>query len=138
MKKKSAVCSLIGLALGAALLLGAGAMAEPAPVSVGLIAPMSGIYARYGQVMRMGAEMGIKDVNDQGGIKALGGAKLKLVIVDSGDTLKQGIGCMTDERQKSFYDMLVGLKIIDSSIDYKAAYTTQFVCKGVGTDLVKK
>jgi len=34
--------------------------------------------------------------------------------------------------------MLVGLKLIDSSIDYKAAYTTQFVCKGVGMDLVKK
>ena len=43
----------------------------------------------------------------------------------------------TDERQKSFYDMLVGLKIIDASIDYKAAFTTQFVCKGVGLDLVK-
>jgi NitT/TauT family transport system substrate-binding protein len=45
---------------------------------------------------------------------------------------------MTDERQKSFYDMLVGLKIVDAGIDYKQGYTTQFVCKGVGMDLVKK
>ena len=59
-------------------------------------------------------------------------------ILVSGDAETKGIGCMTDERQKSFYDMLVGLKLIDSSIDYKAAYTTQFVCKGVGMDLVKK
>jgi NitT/TauT family transport system substrate-binding protein len=59
-------------------------------------------------------------------------------ILVSGDAETKGIGCMTDERQKSFFDMLVGLKLVDGSIDYKAAYTTQFVCKGVGMDLVKK
>jgi len=65
------------------------AAAEPEPVSVGLIVPMSGMYARYGQVMRMGAEMAVGDINGQGGIKALGGAKLKLVIVDAGDTTEK-------------------------------------------------
>ena len=59
-------------------------------------------------------------------------------ILVSGEAETKGIGCMTDERQKAFYDTLVGLKIIDASIDYKAAFTTQFVCKGVGLDLVKK
>ena len=59
-------------------------------------------------------------------------------ILVSGDAETKGIGCMTDERQKSFFDMLVGLKLVDGSIDYKKAYTTQFVCKGVGMDLVKK
>jgi len=32
---------------------------QPAEVKVGLIVPLSGIYTRPGQVMRMGAEMGI-------------------------------------------------------------------------------
>ena len=41
--------------------------------------PLSGIYARPGAVMRMGAEMAIERINAQGGVKALGGAKLKLV-----------------------------------------------------------
>ncbi len=50
---------------------------------------MSGIYARPGQVMRMGAEMAVKDINAQGGIKALGGAPLKLVVVDSGDSTEK-------------------------------------------------
>ena len=59
-------------------------------------------------------------------------------ILISGDAETKGIGCMTDERQKSFYDMLTGLKIVDAGIDYKQGYTTQFVCKGVGMDLVKK
>src|SRR3546814_4436503 len=89
MKKQS--IKYLGLAAALAGLMSAGAAhaAEPAPVSVGLIAPMSGIYARPGQVMRMGAEMAIKDINEQGGIKALGGAKLKLVVVDSGDSTEK-------------------------------------------------
>jgi branched-chain amino acid transport system substrate-binding protein len=74
----------------AALGLGAPALAQnPAEVKVGLLVPLSGIYARPGQVMRMGAEMAIEHINAQGGIKALGGAKLKLVLLDSGDTVEK-------------------------------------------------
>jgi branched-chain amino acid transport system substrate-binding protein len=51
--------------------------------------PLSGIYARPGAVMRMGAEMAIERINSQGGVKALGGAKLKLVLLDSGDTTEK-------------------------------------------------
>jgi branched-chain amino acid transport system substrate-binding protein len=62
---------------------------QPAEVKVGLIVPLSGIYTRPGQVMRMGAEMGIEHINAQGGIKSLGGAKLKLVVIDCGDTTEK-------------------------------------------------
>jgi branched-chain amino acid transport system substrate-binding protein len=68
---------------------GSASAADPAPVKVGLIAPMSGLYARPGQVMKMGAEMAVSDINKQGGIKAMGGAKLKLVIIDSGDSTEK-------------------------------------------------
>src|SRR6185503_969107 len=61
----------------------------PAEVKVGLIVPLSGIYTRPGQVMKMGAEMGIEHINAQGGIKALGGAKRKLVVIDCGDTTEK-------------------------------------------------
>ena len=37
----------------------------------------------------MGAEMAIEHINAQGGIKALGGAKLKLVVIDCGDTTEK-------------------------------------------------
>ena len=47
----------------------------PSEVKVGLIVPLSGIYTRPGQVMKMGAEMGIEHINAKGGIKSLGGAK---------------------------------------------------------------
>jgi NitT/TauT family transport system substrate-binding protein len=56
-------------------------------------------------------------------------------IVDSGDTLKLGIGAMTDERVKDFFDKMVKAGIIKADTDYKKAYTTKFVNKGVGVEL---
>jgi NitT/TauT family transport system substrate-binding protein len=66
-------------------------------------------------------------------------AKLKEYgIVDSGDTLKLGIGAMTDERMKSFFDKMVKAGLMKASLDYKRSYTLQFVNKGVGLDLRPK
>jgi branched-chain amino acid transport system substrate-binding protein len=62
---------------------------QPSEVKVGLLVPISGLYARPGAVMRHGAEMGVEHINAQGGIKSLGGAKLKLVVLDSGDTTEK-------------------------------------------------
>ena len=59
-------------------------------------------------------------------------------IVDSGDSLKLGIGAMTDARMKSFYDKMVRVGVVKSGIDYKRGYTTQFVNKGVGLQLRPK
>jgi branched-chain amino acid transport system substrate-binding protein len=77
-------------AMGLSSGLSTGARAQtPAEVKVGLIVPLSGIYTRPGQVMKMGAEMGIEHINAKGGIKSLGGAKLKLVVIDCGDTTEK-------------------------------------------------
>src|SRR4030081_236628 len=62
---------------------------QPFEVKVGLLVPISGLYARPGLVMRHGAEMGVEHINAQGGIKSLGGAKLKLVVIDCGDTTEK-------------------------------------------------
>jgi NitT/TauT family transport system substrate-binding protein len=59
-------------------------------------------------------------------------------IVDSGDALKLGIGAMTDARMKSFFDKMVRAGVIKAGIDYRKAYTLQFVNKGVGVDLRPK
>jgi NitT/TauT family transport system substrate-binding protein len=66
-------------------------------------------------------------------------AKLKdYGIADSGDTLKLGIGAITDARVKDFYEQMVKAGVVKADIDYKKAYTTQFVDKGVGLDLRPK
>jgi branched-chain amino acid transport system substrate-binding protein len=76
--------------LGAALALAAfAASAQPKEVEVGLIAPMSGPWARQGQVMKLAADLAIESINRQGGIKSMGGAKLKLAVFDAGDTVEK-------------------------------------------------
>jgi len=59
-------------------------------------------------------------------------------IVDSGDSLKLGIGAMTDARMKSFYDKMVRAGVAEAGLDYRRGYTLQFVNKGVGLDLRPK
>jgi len=58
-------------------------------------------------------------------------------IVDSGNSLKHGIGAMTDADWKSFFDKMVRVGVVKSSLDYHKAYTLKFVNKGVGVNLRK-
>lgn len=58
-------------------------------------------------------------------------------LVDSGDALEKGIGCMTDEHQKGFYDSMVKAGVVKAGVEITDIYTTEFVCKGVGMDLKK-
>ena len=59
-------------------------------------------------------------------------------IVDSGDALTKGIGAMTDEHMKDFFDKMVKAGLVKADLDYKKGYTLQFVNKGVGLDLRPK
>jgi NitT/TauT family transport system substrate-binding protein len=66
-------------------------------------------------------------------------AKMKeFGIVDSGDTLKLGIGAMTDERMGNFYDKMVKAGVVKPNVDFRKSYTLQFVNKGVGLELRPK
>jgi NitT/TauT family transport system substrate-binding protein len=56
-------------------------------------------------------------------------------IVDSADTLKNGIGAMSDERMTSFFDKMVRSGVVKPDIDYRKSYTLRFVNKGVGLEL---
>ncbi|HEY4192601.1 MAG TPA: ABC transporter substrate-binding protein [Mesorhizobium sp.] len=59
-------------------------------------------------------------------------------IVDSGDTAKLGIGAMTDAHWKSIFDKMTHAGVVKPGLDYKRAYTLQFVNKGVGVELRPK
>jgi NitT/TauT family transport system substrate-binding protein len=59
-------------------------------------------------------------------------------IVDSGDSLHDGIGTMTDARMASFFDKMVRAHVVRSDIDFHKAYTLRFINKGVGLDLRPK
>ncbi|WP_395172870.1 ABC transporter substrate-binding protein [Roseibium alexandrii] len=59
-------------------------------------------------------------------------------IVDSGDAHTMGIGAMTDERNKSFFEKMVAAGVVNGDVDYTKSYTLQFVNQGVGVDLKKE
>lgn len=48
-------------------------------------------------------------------------------LITGGDAARLGIGTMSDARWKSTYDYMVGAELLKPSIDYRQAYTTQFV-----------
>jgi len=56
-------------------------------------------------------------------------------IVDSGDSVKDGIGAMSDDRYTFFFDKMVRAGVVRRDIDYRKAYTLRFVNKGVGVEL---
>jgi branched-chain amino acid transport system substrate-binding protein len=76
------------LALPLVATLGGAAYAQT-EVKVAVIAPTSGPWARQGDLMVKGANLAIEHINAAGGIKALGGAKMKLLIFDAGDSVEK-------------------------------------------------
>jgi branched-chain amino acid transport system substrate-binding protein len=75
-------------AVAAVLVLGGSGAAAQTTVNVGLIGPFSGPWAEHGKLMRIGAEMAVEEINAQGGIKSLGGAKLNLIVADTGPSVE--------------------------------------------------
>jgi len=59
-------------------------------------------------------------------------------IVDSGDSLTLGLGAMTDARMADFFGKMVRAGVVKPGLDYRRAYTLQFVNKGIGNDLRPK
>ncbi len=62
---------------------------NPAEVKIAMLVPLSGPWARSGKLEQMGARMAVDDINAAGGIKSMGGAKLKLLEFDAGDSAEK-------------------------------------------------
>ncbi len=59
--------------------------ASPAapPLKVGVLQPLTGKYSEAGQAQKAGAEFVAEEINAAGGIQALGGARIQLVVADT-------------------------------------------------------
>lgn len=79
--------AVVATAIGAPVL--AQTPAQPAEVKVGVLLTLSGMWARSGESELYGAELAAKHINESGGIKALNGAKIKLVVMDAGDNVER-------------------------------------------------
>ncbi|MEO8847018.1 MAG: ABC transporter substrate-binding protein [Casimicrobiaceae bacterium] len=85
MQKLKTGVRMVGLVIAAALGV-AGAWSPAAfaadAIKIGVLLPLSGRYASAGQSNKRGIDLVINQVNKEGGIKALGGAKIELAVAD--------------------------------------------------------
>ena len=98
--------ALGGAAAAAGTAAGTARAAEPKEIEIALLVPLSGPWAEQGILERLGAEMAIDDVNKAGGIKSLGGAKLKLLALDAGTSAETAKNAA--QRMLSQHPNLVG------------------------------
>lgn len=81
MKKLTMIVTMCAMVL--AMHLGLGTAHAETVVKVGNILPLSGPSASVGQQGKQAREMAIEEINEAGGIKSLGGAKIELLYADS-------------------------------------------------------
>jgi branched-chain amino acid transport system substrate-binding protein len=91
-----------------------------------LLAPLSGPNASSGALMRIGATLAVADINAAGGISALGGAKLRAVVADAGDSAERAKSA-TQRIISDEPDLIAGLGAWLSSFTLAATEITERV-----------
>ena len=77
-------------------------------VKIGVLMPFSGTSARMGEVARMGIDLALKEINGEGGIASMGGAKLEAVYADSQSDATVGVTETEKLISVEKVDMLLG------------------------------
>lgn len=94
--------AFLGILCILALTASPGAAADPTEVVIGVILPLSGPFAQNGQQGLWGAQFAVDQVNANGGIKALNGAKLKLQISDTGTATAAEVANITQRLVQTY------------------------------------
>jgi branched-chain amino acid transport system substrate-binding protein len=126
-----------GAVLGAPGLL----LAQPKPVKIGLLHPVSGALAYNGGQSRLGAQWAIDEINAAGGIKSMGGTKLEAVLGDSQSRPEVGVGEVERMQQEgvSAYVGCFSSAIALPATQAAAKYNTPFMIDvGVSDTLVNR
>lgn len=131
------VLSAAAFAAGTAVLGTAARAQAENEVSIGFVLPLSGASATIGNQTRLGAVVAAEQINGAGGIKSLGGAKLKLIFADSQS--KPDVGAAETERliQREKVAMIVGA--YNSAVTFPASevaerYKTPWLVTGAVKD----
>jgi len=82
------------IACAAALGFSDASPAQTKDVKIAVVVPLSGPWARNGELELKGARLAADQINASGGVKALGGAKIKLIVGDAGDRVETAKSAM--------------------------------------------
>jgi len=97
--------------------------AGPTEIAIGENLPLSGTSASQGIQLRTGSEIAADEINAAGGIKALGGAKIKLVFADSKSTPDGGAA--EEERLITTQNVAMILGCYQSNVTFPATEVAQ-------------
>ncbi len=113
-------------------------LAQPKPVKVGLVHPVSGGLAYSGSQSRLGAVMAIDEVNAAGGIKSMGGTKLEALLGDSQSRPEVGVSEVERMQQDgvSAYLGCFASGIALPATQAAAKYNTPFLIDVGASDLI--
>ncbi|MFG1365250.1 ABC transporter substrate-binding protein [Xanthobacter versatilis] len=138
-------CSRRGLLALAAVLFGAGtalaqapaATSAPATISIGCVLPLSGGSASVGNQIKAGTQIAVDQINREGGIKSMGGAKLAVLFGDSQS--KADIGVTETERLITRENVAALCGAFNSAVTFPATevaerYKTPWVVLGAVKD----
>lgn len=89
--KKISLYPIIVVFIAVGVLFSGASVCAVEEVTVGVLLPFSGPVAPIGRSSRQGLDFTVKEVNEGGGIKSLGGAKIKLVYADTRGDPKIGM-----------------------------------------------
>jgi len=126
------------LTFGALTFYASFAFAQAAPtVTIGCVLPLSGGSASVGSQTKVGAEIAVDQINREGGIKSMGGAKLNVVFGDSQS--KADIGVTETERLVTRENVAALCGAFNSAVTFPATevaerYKTPWVVVGAVKD----
>jgi branched-chain amino acid transport system substrate-binding protein len=116
-------------------------LAQPQPVRIGLLHPVSGALSYSGAQSRMGAMLAINEINAAGGIKSMGNAKLEGILGDSQSRPEVGV-CEVERMHQEGVSAYVGCfasAIALPATQAAAKYNTPFMIDvGVSDALVSR
>ncbi len=116
-------------------------LAQPKPVRIGLLHPVSGALSYSGAQSRMGAMLAINEINAAGGIKSMGNAKLEGILGDSQSRPEVGVSEVERMHQEgvSAYVGCFASAIALPATQAAAKYNTPFMIDvGVSDALVSR
>jgi branched-chain amino acid transport system substrate-binding protein len=107
--------------LAAAAVLAAGVTSAQAQIKIATVGPMTGQYASFGEQMKRGAEMAVKDINDAGGVL---GQQVELLVEDDACDPKQAVAAANKLVSEGVV-FVAGHFCSGSSIPASAVYTEE-------------
>jgi branched-chain amino acid transport system substrate-binding protein len=94
-------------------------------VKIAAIAPLSGPFAQNGQDVMKGTELAVHEINENGGIKSLGGAKLELITADAGSSDPSQAASVTRRVLQQNPDLVAVIGLWGSSFTVAASTVTE-------------